>query len=76
MGFDIQEKMNMNITINGEPRQFSDIQTVSDLLIQLGHQNQRLAVELNGEIVPKSQHGTTEIKNGDTLELVVAVGGG
>lgn len=66
----------MNITINGESKQFTDIQTVSDMLAQLGYQNQRLAVELNGEIVPKSQHGTTAIKNGDTLELVVAVGGG
>ena len=66
----------MDITINGESRQLTDIQTVSDLLAQLGYQNQRLAVELNGEIVPKSQHDTAAIKNGDTLELVVAVGGG
>lgn len=66
----------MNITINGEARQFPGIQTVSDLLNQLGYSNKRLAVELNGDIVPKSQHDTTTLKNGDTLELVVAVGGG
>lgn len=66
----------MNIIINGEARDFDDIKTVSDLLRTLGYENQRLAVELNGDIVPKSQHGTTEIKNGDKLELVVAVGGG
>lgn len=66
----------MTLTINGESRQFTAIQTVSDILVELGYQNQRLAVELNGEIVPKSQHDTTHIKDGDTLELVVAVGGG
>lgn len=66
----------MNITINGESRQFADIETVTDLLVKLDYQNKRLAVELNGDIVPKSQHGTTAIKNGDTLEIVVAVGGG
>ena len=66
----------MNITINGESRQFADIQTVNDLLVKLDYQNKRLAVELNGNIVPKSQHTTTAIKDGDTLEIVVAVGGG
>lgn len=66
----------MNITLNGESRQFSDIQTVTDLLVTLGYEGKRLAVELNGDIVPKSQHGSTGIKSGDTLEIVVAVGGG
>lgn len=66
----------MNITINGESRHFSGIKTVNDLLENLDYLNKRLAVELNGNIVPKSQHGTTPIKDGDTLEIVVAVGGG
>lgn len=72
----IFRKTEMNITINGESRQFSGIQTVSDLLVKLDYQNKRLAVELNGDIVPKSQHDSTAINNGDTLEIVVAVGGG
>lgn len=66
----------MNITINGESRTYTDIQTVHDLLLKLGYENQRLAVELNGDIVPRSEHGTTQIKDGDVIELVVAVGGG
>lgn len=66
----------MNITINGESRTYTDIQTVHDLLLKLGYENQRLAVELNGDIVPRSEHGTTQIKDGDVMELVVAVGGG
>lgn len=66
----------MNITLNGESRQFADIETISDLLTELGYQNKRLAVELNGDIIPKSEHAVTTLKNGDALELVVAVGGG
>lgn len=66
----------MKITLNGEIREFSAIQTVSDLLAELGYQNHRLAVELNGEIVPKSQHGSAAVNDGDRLEIVVAVGGG
>jgi len=66
----------MKITLNGEQREFDNIQTVSDLLAELGYQNHRLAVELNGEIVPKSQHGSTAVSDGDQLEIVIAVGGG
>lgn len=66
----------MKIIINGENKTFTGIRTISDLLQELGHQNQRLAVELNGDIVPKSEHATTAISDGDVLELVVAVGGG
>lgn len=36
----------------------------------------RFAIELNGEIVPKSAHATTLLHDGDKLEVVVAVGGG
>lgn len=66
----------MKITLNGAPREFDNIQTVSDLLTELGYQNHRLAVEQNGEIVPKSQHGSTTVNDGDNLEIVIAVGGG
>lgn len=66
----------MKLTLNGETKEFSDIRTVRDLLTALGYEGKRLAVELNGKIVPKSQHDTTELNDGDALELVVAVGGG
>ncbi len=66
----------MKLTLNGETKEFSDIRTVRDLLTALGYEGKRLAVELNGNIVPKSQHDTTELNDGDALELVVAVGGG
>ncbi len=66
----------LTLKINGEPRQFSDALTVAGLIDQLGYTGKRIAVEKNGEIVPKSQHTTTPLASGDALEIVVAVGGG
>lgn len=50
--------------------------TVAGLLEREGLLGKRVAVERNGMIVPKSQHATTPVAAGDTLEIVVAVGGG
>jgi sulfur carrier protein len=66
----------LDIKINGEVRQFSEALTVTGLIDQLGYTGKRIAVERNGEIVPKSQHATTALVSGDQLEIVVAVGGG
>ena len=66
----------LELTINGEPRQFPDALTISGLIEQLGYAGKRIAIERNGEIVPKSQHGSTSLVSGDVLEIVVAVGGG
>lgn len=66
----------MNITLNGENRQIDAGLTVAGLIEQLGYQGKRIAVERNGEIVPRSAHATTQLADGDHLEIVVAVGGG
>ena len=66
----------LNITLNGEPRQLVSELSVAGLIEQLGYTGKRIAVERNGEIVPKSQHATTALAAGDQLEIVVAVGGG
>lgn len=66
----------MNLRINGETRHFDTELTVSELIEVLGHAGRRIAVERNGEIVPRSQHGQTRLADGDALEIVVAVGGG
>jgi sulfur carrier protein len=66
----------LELKINGEARQFSAALTVTGLIEQLGYTGKRIAVERNGEIVPKSQHVTTALVSGDQLEIVVAVGGG
>lgn len=64
------------ITLNGVPRPLSAAQTVGELIVELGYAGKRIAVERNGEIVPKSQHASTTLTDGDRLEIVVAVGGG
>jgi len=64
------------ITVNGEARRFDSPLAISRLLDVLELTGKRLAVEVNGEIVPKSQHATTALNDGDRLEIVVAVGGG
>ncbi len=66
----------LNLKINGEARQFAEALTVAGLIEVLGYAGKRIAVEKNGEIVPKSLHATTTLASGDQLEIVVAVGGG
>lgn len=66
----------MQITLNGVPRALSASLTVTGLLEQLGYAGKRVAVERNGEIVPKSRHADTSLQDGDQVEIVVAVGGG
>lgn len=68
--------MNSIITLNGEMRSLGEIATVAALLDSLGHSGKRVAVERNGEIVPKSLHPVTPLADGDRIEIVVAVGGG
>jgi sulfur carrier protein len=64
------------LTLNGETREFATGTTVAEMLVALDHAGKRVAVERNGEIVPRSVHGTTPIAAGDRIEIVVAVGGG
>ena len=66
----------MHLHINGEQRDFPDGLTVAGLVAQLGMKPDRVAVELNLEIVPRTQWETTTLKNGDKLEVVHFVGGG
>lgn len=66
----------MNITLNGENRLIDAGLTVQGLIDLLGYQGKRIAVERNGEIVPRSAHAETQLADGDALEIVVAVGGG
>ncbi|MBK6744150.1 MAG: sulfur carrier protein ThiS [Hydrogenophilales bacterium] len=66
----------LEISINGDTRRFDSALTLTQLLERLEMTGKKLAVEMNGEIVPKSQHATTPLNNGDQLEIVVAVGGG
>jgi thiamine biosynthesis protein ThiS len=66
----------MTLTINGEQHIFEGPLTVASLLVKLGLDPQKLAVEHNLEIVRRSAYDATEVEDGDTLELVQFVGGG
>ena len=66
----------MELISNGETQQLPAGATVALLLEQRGLTGKRLAVERNGEIVPKGQHAGTVLQAGDRIEIVVAVGGG
>ena len=64
----------MQLTLNGKPHTFEG-RTIRDLLDLLGLQG-RLAVEVNREIVPKSEHARFSLSDGDVIEIVHAIGGG
>ena len=66
----------MNIVLNGQPKTLSGPLAVSALIDTLGYTGKRIAVERNGEIVPKSTYASVQLEAGDRLEIVVAVGGG
>jgi sulfur carrier protein len=66
----------MDIIINGELERLPAPLTVTALLETRGLAGKRVAVERNGEIVPKSRHAETLLADGDHIEIVVAVGGG
>jgi thiamine biosynthesis protein ThiS len=65
----------MNLTINGESRTLP-AGTLGALVEQLGMKSDRVAIELNREIVPREQWAQTPLKDGDRLEIVHFVGGG
>ena len=67
----------MKISINGNVRQLDgENMTISALVMTLNLTGQRLAIEKNGEIVPRSQFDAVNLQDGDKLEIVGAVGGG
>jgi sulfur carrier protein len=66
----------IDVTVNGESRRLDSGTTVAALLAQMALAGKRVAVERNGEIVPKGRHADTVLAAGDRLEIVAAVGGG
>jgi sulfur carrier protein len=66
----------IQLTINGQPRALPAPLSLAQLLREEGLADKRIAVERNGEIVPRSRHAEVQVSPGDRLEIVVAVGGG
>jgi sulfur carrier protein len=67
---------NIAIIVNGEGQIYHNPLSVQDLLDRMALSGKKIAVERNGEIVPRAAHGATLLADGDRLEIVVAVGGG
>ncbi len=66
----------MNITVNGQSQQTGEATNLVELLDQLGVPLKGVAVERNLAIVPRSQLATTQLNEGDRIEIVSFVGGG
>lgn len=66
----------ISVTINGDPRQFEAPLNCAELLDRLDLAGKRIALERNGEIVPRGRLADERLTDGDHLEIVVAVGGG
>ena len=66
----------MQIVLNGEPRNVPAGSNPARVIELLALEGRRIAVEINGEIVPRSRYAEHELKAGDRVEIVHAVGGG
>jgi sulfur carrier protein len=66
----------ISLILNGEPRRFDAPLTAAQLVASLELTGKRVALERNGEIVPRGQFDRQELVDGDRIEIVVAVGGG
>ncbi len=66
----------MQITVNGESRTLNQALNLVELLEQLHLGERRVAIQLNGDIVPRTRHAATTVADGDELLIVQAIGGG
>ena len=66
----------IDVVINGQPRAVNPGTTIAALVVELGLADRKVAVERNREVVPRAQHATTVLAEGDRLEVVTFVGGG
>ena len=66
----------LRIFLNGVQQEVPETISVTDLLVENGYAQRRVAVEINQEIVPKSAHSQRQLCDGDRIEVVHAIGGG
>jgi len=66
----------LSLTVNGERRRFDSPLTAAELIASLQLAGKRVALERNGEIVPRGQFDQQHLLDGDRIEIVIAVGGG
>jgi sulfur carrier protein len=66
----------MTLVINGQDYELSGVATLSDLVVELGMKRDRIAIELNRDLIPRDRWTATQLREGDKLEIVHFVGGG
>lgn len=66
----------MILVVNGKELEIDNNTNANDLINQLGYQDQRIALEVNEAIIPKSKHLEFTLNDGDKIEIIKAVGGG
>ena len=66
----------MKILVNGEKISLPEDSSIEGLIVHLGYQNQRIAIEINKSIIPKSNHSSFLLQDLDKVEIINAVGGG
>lgn len=66
----------MNLVVNGEKLKFAELSTAFNLVDKLGYRDQRIALEVNEKIIPKSSYKEYRLSEGDKVEIIKAVGGG
>lgn len=66
----------MELSINGKKKEYQDNMTIQQLLKLTGIPPEQVVIELNHSILSPDMHDTTELKDGDTIELIQFVGGG
>ena len=79
VSFKVKRKVSQGgkqMRLNGETKTLKDPVALSDFLTQEGFSDKRIAVERNGEIVPKGEYANVILSDSDTLEIVAFVGGG
>lgn len=66
----------LDVIVNGESKALAEPVSVMQLIQDMDLQGKRIAIEINGEIVPASQHSSVQLSSGDSVEIVGAIGGG
>lgn len=66
----------MEIILNGVAKQVSQQSSIKDLLMEIGMLGGRVAIELNQEVLPKSEYASRQLQAADKIEIIQAVGGG
>jgi sulfur carrier protein len=66
----------MKVILNGKQNNLDNNITAQQLLSEMGYQDKRIALEINGEVTPKAEYSNKIIVENDKVEIIVAVGGG